>query len=67
MRSKPRVHLTVPSQAAGVLERLAALFADVRSLPGVLPQVVLVVGAPFEGERAVGALERPNSCVYLGM
>lgn len=66
MRSKSRVHLTVSSQATGILEGLAALFTNVRSLACVLPKVVLVVGAPFEGERAVGTLERPYSCVYLG-
>lgn len=64
MRSKSRVHLTVSSQATGILEGLAALFTNVRSLACVLPKVVLVVGAPFEGERAVGTLERPYSCVY---
>lgn len=66
MRPQPRVHLAVSAQAAGVLEGLAALFAHVRPLARVLPQVVLVVGAPLEGERTVGALEGPDARVHLG-
>lgn len=66
MRSQSRVHLTVSTQAAGVLERLATLLTHIWPLACVLPQVVLVVRAPFECERAVGALECPNTCVYLG-
>lgn len=59
------MHLTVPPQTAGVLEGLATLFAHIRPLTCVLPQVVLVVGAPFEGKRAVRALECSYSCMYL--
>lgn len=66
MRSQPRVHLTVSAQAAGVLERLAALFAHVRPLTCVLPQVILVVGAPLKSQRTVGTLEGPDTCVHLG-
>lgn len=66
VRSQPRVHLTVSAQAAGVLERLAALFAHVRPLTCVLPQVVLVVGAPLESQRTVGTLEGPDTRVHLG-
>lgn len=61
------MHLTVSSQTAGVLKGLATLFTHIRPLTCVLPQVVLVVRAPFESERAMGALECPNTCVYLGM
>lgn len=60
------MHLTVSTQAAGVLEGLATLFAHIWPLSRVLPQVVLVVRAPFESEGAVGALECPNTSVYLG-
>lgn len=66
MRPQTRVHLTVSAQAAGVLEGLAALFTHVWPLTCVLPQVVLVVGAPFEGERAVRALKCPHTCMHLG-
>lgn len=66
MWPQPRMHLTVPPQAAGVLERLATLFAHVRPLTCVLPQVVLVVRAPFECKRAVRTLERSYSRMYLG-
>lgn len=66
MRSQSRVHLTVSTQAAGVLEGLATLLTHIWPLACVLPQVVLVVRAPFESERAVRALECPNTCVYLG-
>lgn len=59
------MHLTVPPQAAGVLEGLATLFAHIRPLTRVLPQVVLVVGAPFEGKRAVRTLECSYSRMYL--
>lgn len=65
MRTQSRVHLAVSAQAAGVLEGLATLLAHVRPLACVLPQVVLIVRAPFESERAVRALEGPNTCVYL--
>lgn len=64
MRPQTRVHLTVSAQAAGVLEGLAALFTHVWPLTCVLPQVVLVVGAPFEGERAVRALKCPHTCMH---
>lgn len=66
MRPQSRVHLTVSTQAAGVLEGLATLLTHIRSLACVLPQVVLVMGAPLESERAVRALECPETCVYLG-
>lgn len=66
MRPQSRVHLTVSAQTAGVLEGFAALFAHIRPLTCVLPQVVLVVGAPFESERAMRALKSPNTRVYLG-
>lgn len=66
MRPQSRVHLTVSTQAAGVLERLAALLAHIRPLTCVLPQVVLVVRTPLESKRAVWALECPYTCVYLG-
>lgn len=66
MRPQSRVHLTVSTQAAGVLEGLATLLTHVRPLACVLPQVVLVVRAPFESERAVRTLESPNTCVHLG-
>lgn len=59
------MHLTVSTQTAGVFEGLATLFTHIWPLACVLPQVVLVVRAPFESERAVGALECPNACVYL--
>lgn len=65
MGPQTRVHLTVPAQAAGVLEGLATLFAHIRSLTGVLPQVVLVMRAPLESERTVWTLERPYSCMHL--
>ncbi len=48
MRPQSRVHLTVSTQAAGVLKRLTTLLAHIRPLACVLPQVVLVVRAPFE-------------------
>lgn len=60
------MHLAVSTQTAGVFKGLATLFAHIWSLPCVLPQVVLVVRAPLESERTVGALECPNTCVYLG-
>lgn len=66
MRPQSRVHLTVSTQAACVLEGLATLLTYIRPLACVLPQVVLVVRAPFESERTVRALECPNACVYLG-
>lgn len=66
MRPQSRVHLTVSTQAAGVLEGLATLLTHIWPLTCVLPQVVLVVRAPFESERAVRALECPYSCVNLG-
>lgn len=66
MRPQSRVHLTVSTQAAGVLKGLATLLTNIRPLACVLPQVVLIVRAPFESERAVGALECPNACVHLG-
>lgn len=59
------MHLTVSTQAAGVLEGLATLLTHIWPLTRVLPQMVLVVRAPFESERAVRALECPNTCVYL--
>lgn len=59
------MHLTVSTQAAGVLEGLATLLTHIRPLTCVLPQVVLVVRTPFECERAVRALEGPYTCVYL--
>lgn len=65
VRSQPRVHLAVSAQAAGVFERLAALFAHVGPLACVLPQVVLVVGAPLESQRTVGTLEGPDTRVHL--
>lgn len=64
MRPQPRVHLTVTTQAAGVLERLATLFTHIWPLTCVLTQVVLVVRAPLKSERAVGALERSYTCMY---
>ena len=66
MRPQSRVHLTVSAQTAGILEGLATLLAHIRPLTRVLPQMVLVVRAPFESERAVRALECPYTCVYLG-
>lgn len=66
MRPQSRVHLTVSAQAAGVLEGLATLLTHIWPLACVLPQVVLIVRAPFESERAVRALERPNACMHLG-
>lgn len=65
MRTQSRVHLTVSAQTAGVLERFATLFAHIRPLTRVLPQVILVVGAPFESERTMRALKGPNTRVYL--
>lgn len=65
MWPQPRVHLTVSAQTAGVLEGLAALFAHIRPLTRVLPQVVLVVGAPLESEWTVGALEGPDTRMHL--
>lgn len=65
MRPQPRVHLTVSTQAAGVLEGLATLLTHIWPFTCVLPQVVLVVRAPLESERAVRALECPYTCVYL--
>lgn len=64
MRPQSRVHLTVTTQAAGVLERLAALLAHIWPLTCVLTQVVLVVRAPFKSERAVRALECSYTCVH---
>lgn len=58
------MHLTVSTQAAGVLEGLATLLTHIRPLASVLPQVVLVVRTPFECERAMRALEGPYACVY---
>ena len=66
MRSQSSVHLTVSTQTAGVLEGLAALLAHIWPLTSVLPQMVLVVRAPFESERAVRALESPHTGVDLG-
>lgn len=43
MRTQPRVHLTVSSQAAGVFKGLATLLTHIRPLACVLPQMVLVV------------------------
>lgn len=65
MRPQSRVHLTVSTQAASVFEGLATLLTHIWPLTCVLPQMVLVVRAPFESERAVRALECPDSCVYL--
>ena len=59
------MQLAVAPQAAGVLEGLAAFLAHIGPLPGVLAQVVLVVGAPFEGEGAVGALEGTHTSMDL--
>lgn len=67
VRPQSRVHLTVSAQTAGVFEGLATLLTHIRSLTCVLPQMVLVVRAPFEGERAVRTLERPYTCVDLGV
>jgi len=66
MRPQTRMHLTVSTQAARVLEGLATLFTHIRPLTRVLPQVILVVGAPFKSKRAVRTLEGPYSCMYLG-
>lgn len=65
VRPQPRVHLAVAAQAAGVFEGLSALLAHVWPLACVLPQMVLVMGAPLEGQWAVGALERPNTSMHL--
>lgn len=65
MRPQSRVHLTVSAQTAGVLEGLATLLTNIRPLACVLPQVVLVVRAPFESERTVRALECPYTCMHL--
>lgn len=66
MRPQSRVHLTVSTQAAGVLKGLATLLTHIRPLACVLPQVVLVVRTPFKCEGAVRALEGPYASVYLG-
>lgn len=67
MRAQARVELTVSPQAAAVFEGLATLLTHIGPLTRVLAQVVLVVGAPLEGERAVGALEGPQACVDATM
>lgn len=64
MRPQPRVHLAVPTKAAGVFEGFSALLTHVGPLACVLPQVVLVVRAPLEGQRAMWALERPYTCMH---
>ena len=65
MRPQPRVHLAVPAKAAGVFEGLSTLLTHVRPLARVLPQVVLVMGAPLERQRAMWALEGPYTCMHL--
>lgn len=65
MRPQPRVHLAVPAKAAGVFEGLSALLTHVRPLARVLSQMVLVMRAPLEGQRAMWALERPHACMHL--
>lgn len=47
----------VSTQAAGVFEGLGTRVAGVRTLTGVLPQVILEVRTPFEGQGAIGADE----------
>ena len=63
VRFETQMHILVSTQATGVLEGLGAAVTRVGALASVLAQVVLVVGAPFEGEGAVGALEGTESCV----
>jgi hypothetical protein len=65
VRAQARVELTVSPQTAAVFEGLATLLTHVGPLARVLAQVVLVVGAPLEGELAVGALERSHTCMHL--
>ncbi len=66
MRPQSRVHLTVSTQAARVLEGLATLLTHIWPLASMLAQVILVMRTPFESERTVRALKCPNACVYLG-
>ena len=65
MRPQPRVHLAVPAKAAGVFEGLSTLLTHVRPLARVLPQVILVMGAPLKRQRAVWALEGPYASMHL--
>lgn len=57
VRFDAQMHVLVSAQTAGVFEGFGAPVALVRALAGMLPQMILVVRAPFEGERAVKTLK----------
>ncbi len=62
-----QVYILMATQAARVLEGFGAAVTWVRTFTGVLAEVILVVWAPFEGQRAVGALETAKACMHTPM
>lgn len=63
VRLETKMNILVSPQAARVLKSLGASVAQVRALPGVLAQVILVVGTPLESQGAIGTHKGTNSCV----
>lgn len=54
-------------EAARVLESLGASVTGVGALSSVLPQVVLIVRTPLEGQGAIGAQESADARVHALM
>lgn len=63
VRLEAKVDILVAPQTARVLEGLGTSVTGVRTLSGVLPQVVLVMRTPFKGQGAIGAQEGTHSSV----
>lgn len=63
VRLETEVDILVSPQAARVLEGLGAGVTGVWTLSSVLPQVILVMRTPFEGQGAIGAHKSTHSSV----
>lgn len=63
VRLEAKVDVLVPPQTAGVLEGLWAAVTGVRALASMLAQVILVMRAPFKGQRTIGTQEVTHSSV----
>lgn len=63
VRLEAEVDILVSPQTARVLEGLGASVTGVWTLSSMLAQVILVMRAPFKGQRAIGAQEGTHSSV----
>lgn len=60
---EPEVDILVSPQTTWVLESLGAGVTGVWTLSSVLPQMILIMRTPFEGQRAIGAQKGAHSSV----